>query len=207
MLDIKTLKLGIIQENCYLIETDDCLIAIDPGYYSSEISDFLNKNNKEKLILITHAHFDHIGAVSRIKQETGAMVGIGNAEKDSLNDSNMNLSKKFHIAVEKIFCDFTFESGETKEFGTTKIKSILTSGHTKGSVCYLIEDKLFSGDTLFFESYGRIDFPGGSQEDMMESFYKLCSILDDDTEVFPGHGQKTTIGHEREENPLCFWGA
>jgi len=207
MLDIKKLELGLIKENCYLVETDDVLIVIDPGYFSSKILDFFNSSSKDKLILITHAHFDHIGAVCRLQKETGAKICVCASEKDSLNNSKLNLSDRFHENIEYITPDILINDDEIIKIGNSIIKAIKTPGHTIGSVCYLIENNLFSGDTVFRESFGRTDFPGGDTGEMMESFYKLCSMLDDSVVVYPGHGETTTIGHEREENPLNFWGA
>ncbi len=204
-MEIKTVKLGIINENCYLISSNSGAVVIDPGYYSDEISDFLKLNcQKERLILITHCHFDHIGAVKKLSEEHGVKVGIGRLDSAGLSDPGLNLSHSFRIFSEPFEADILFDDNEKIEVGDLKFRVIFTPGHTKGSVCYLIGDSLFSGDTLFFESYGRTDFPGGNGEKMRESFYRLTTTLSKSVTVYPGHDKTTTIGHEIDFNPIGY---
>ena len=204
-MEIKTVKLGIINENCYLVSSDSGAVVIDPGYYSDKISDFLRENSgKERMILITHCHFDHIGAVKKLSEEHGVKVGIGRLDAGGLSDPHLNLSQSFRIFSEPFCADVLFDNNEEITVGDLKIKVIFTPGHTKGSVCYLIGNNLFSGDTLFNESYGRTDFPGGSTDEIRESFYLLTTTLSRDVTVYPGHDQKTTIGHEIDCNPIGY---
>ncbi len=205
---IEKIVIGLIKENCYLVSTDKSAIVIDPGFYSSDISDFLKENkDKDRLILITHGHFDHIGAALRLKNETGTEIAIGKDDNSMLMDNKENLSYKFHNNLEGFSADRLFNDQDEFYVGDLNIKVLQTPGHTKGSVCYLIEDKLFSGDTLFFESYGRTDFPGGDMSEMVGSFYRLMTTLDEKIEVYPGHGEKTTVEHEKKYNPMNFGSA
>ncbi len=207
-MNIKTLKLSYIAENCYLISTEKSAIVVDPGFDSSDIVDFLKENShKERLILITHAHFDHIGGAKTASEETGVKIGVGEYDAIGLKDPSVNLSGKFRSKMKPFEADFCYNDGDAFSVGDLEIKVIFTPGHTRGSVCYLINDCLFSGDTLFFESCGRTDFPGGNLGDMKESFYKLVNSLSGSTVVYPGHGEKTTIEHESENNPMGYLSA
>ncbi len=205
MIEIQRLKLHIIQVNCYLIKSKNAAVVIDPGFYSSEIVDFLNDNSdKTRMILLTHAHFDHIGAAKRIATETDTEIAIGEYDSAWLSDNKSNLSERFHIKLSPFSADFNLKDNQVITVGDMKIKVLHTPGHTPGSVCYLIEDNLFSGDTLFLESYGRTDFFGGNDSDMMQSIYFLITTLDKSVNVYPGHGEKTTIDHESKNNPMVF---
>ena len=204
-MEIKRLVLGEISVNCYLILSKKAAIVVDPGYYSSDIVDFLNSNKeKERLILLTHGHFDHIGAAKQISDETGVKIGIGEDEVTHLKNPYLNLSGSFGLPIKPFDADYTYKDGEIIAAGDLEIKVIKTPGHTKGSVCYLIKDTLLSGDMLFLESYGRTDFPGGDFDEIKESFYKLITVLDKDTRVLPGHDGPTTVAHEAEFNPLGY---
>ena len=201
-MEIKTLVLGHIHTNCYLVSTDKAAIVIDPAFISKQIEDFLTENSdKERLILLTHAHFDHIGAAPSLRENTGVKIGIGEFDNPYLADPSANLSDRFHAHIPPFFADITFCDGDKIKIGDLEIEVWHTPGHTVGSVVYLIDGVLFSGDTLFFESIGRTDFPKGNYSDMMESLEKLL-MLDDDTLVLSGHGPETTIGHERDYNPF-----
>lgn len=207
-MEIKRLILGTIEVNCYLLLSEKAAIVIDPGFYSYEISEFLNNNiDKERMILLTHSHFDHVGAAKQISDETGVKIGIGKNDAPALSDPNVNLSSVFATAFKEFKPDFNFSDMEEISVGDIKIKVFETPGHTFGSVCYLIDNHLFSGDTIFFESCGRTDFPGGSLNNIKESFYKLISNVNPDVTVYPGHGSYTTIEHEIQCNPLGYFSA
>lgn len=198
---IDTVLLGSFQVNCYLISTDKSAIVIDPGFNSSYVEDFLLKNaDKERMILLTHAHFDHIGGALQLKEKTGAKIAIGRIDEPSLSDENYNLSTLFNAYIKPFNADMLLDDGEITEIGDITLKTIHTPGHTKGSVGYLIENNLFSGDTLFNLSVGRTDFPGGNTKQLLNSVKKLFA-LDDNTKVFSGHGATTTIGYEKINNP------
>lgn len=198
---IDTVLLGSFQVNCYLISTDKSAIVIDPGFNSSYVEDFLLKNaDKERMILLTHAHFDHIGGALQLKEKTGVKIAIGRIDEPSLSDENYNLSTLFNAYIKPFNADMLLDDGEITEIGDITLKTIHTPGHTKGSVGYLIENNLFSGDTLFNLSVGRTDFPGGNTKQLLNSVKKLFA-LDDNTKVFSGHGATTTIGYEKINNP------
>lgn len=198
---IDTVLLGSFQVNCYLISTDKSAIVIDPGFNSSYVEDFLLKNaDKERMILLTHAHFDHIGGALQLKEKTGVKIAIGRIDEPSLSDENYNLSTLFNAYIKPFNADILLDDGEITEIGDITLKTIHTPGHTKGSVGYLIENNLFSGDTLFNLSVGRTDFPGGNTKQLLNSVKRLFA-LDDNTKVFSGHGATTTIGYEKINNP------
>lgn len=202
---VKTLKVGYLQTNCYiiLVGSGDAIV-VDPGGNFVAIDTVLQNNYvKSVSILITHAHFDHILAVKELSDKYGAYAVIGKGDADSLNSENnlaeaMGLEKLPEIRVDK-----TVEDGEKFELYNIPISVIATPGHTKGSVCYLIGDIIFSGDTLFRESYGRTDFPSGSYSDMKKSLSKLFS-LNGEYRVLPGHGEETSLAYERLNNPINY---
>ncbi|MBQ6825041.1 MAG: MBL fold metallo-hydrolase [Clostridia bacterium] len=200
-MEIKALPLGYIRVNCYLIKTEKAAIVIDPGYKNEKIDEFLLENeDKERLILLTHAHFDHIGALPLLRDKTGVKIAIGEDENELLADASLNLSDRFHAHIPPFSANVLLKDLEEIQVGDIKIKTIFTPGHTKGSVCYLINDILFSGDTLFFESVGRTDFPT-SDFNLLASSIKRLYVLPDETVVYSGHGESTTISHEKIFNP------
>lgn len=203
-MEIKTIPLGEIKTNCYLVSSQKAAIVIDPGFASEETESFLKANSdKEILILLTHAHFDHIGDALRLKEVASTKIAIGELDNPALSDASVNLSYMFGSQIKPFSADLLFKDGDEHRIGDLSFKVILTPGHTKGGVCYLFGDKLFSGDTLFFESVGRTDLPGGDFSVLKESVYRLFE-LDDKTAVFPGHGPETTIEHEKNHNPYVW---
>lgn len=201
---IKTLHLGLIKTNCYLISTEKAAVVIDPGFVRETPLDFLNENSdKERLILLTHAHFDHIGGAEDLREKTGVKIGIGELDAGGLADTALNLSDMFHANIAPFKPDLTFKNGEKITVGDIEFKVIETPGHTVGGVSYLTGDCLFSGDTLFEGSIGRTDFPGGDLKVLKRSVKRLVT-LPNDTKVYPGHGDFTTIARERDNN-MFVW--
>lgn len=201
-MEINVLKLGSCETNCYLISTDKAAIVIDPGVYSETVLDFLKNNmEKERMILLTHAHFDHIGGADTLRNACNTKIGIGISENDGLSDVNKNLSNLFGVNISPFSADCFFYDGEIFTVGDIEFKIIETPGHTIGGVCYLTENFLFSGDTLFYGSVGRTDFPNSDFSLLKKSVQKLYK-LKNETVVLSGHGPKTTIGYEKEHN--CF---
>lgn len=202
---IDKIVLGYISENCYLVSSDEAAIVIDPGIYDERIQAFLFENrNKQRMIILTHCHFDHIGGAKKLAEKNNIKIGIGQLENTGLNDSKINLSENFGCNIEPFSADVLFEDNKIYKIGDVSLKVIFTPGHTAGSVSYLIENSLFSGDMLFKESYGRTDFITGSISEMKKTFYKLMNELNGDIIVYPGHGEKTTISHEKEYNPINY---
>lgn len=188
--------------NCYGIVTDKAAIVVDPGKYSTELKRFLTDNaDKTRLILITHAHYDHIGGAAQLRQETGVKIAIGKNEAFALSDSSYNLSGRFTPAIAPFNADYTIDDEEEFTVGDITVKAFETPGHTMGGMCYLVNDCLFSGDMLFYETVGRVDLPGGNMHEMKESLDRIMWLLDDSVKVYSGHGEMTTIGHERQCNP------
>lgn len=191
MLKIHAMALGDYQTNCYIIHeaaSAKCCV-IDPGYQAADILRYLQENGLElEAILLTHGHFDHVGAVRALAAETDCEVYI----------SDKDLSLPPMITAGKLYYTKTFES--TLQLAGLTIHVIPTPGHTPGSVCLLAEDAMFSGDTLFAGSCGRTDLPGGSWADISKSLKSLAALAGD-YNVYPGHGQSTTLSEERKYNP------
>lgn len=192
-MEITTLTLGDYMTNCYIFrqeQSSKCCI-VDPGYESGRILDLLQEKNLEpEAILLTHGHFDHVGAVQDLAAETDCDVYISDAD----------LSLPPMITNGRLYYTHTYPASGTLNLAGLTIRVLPTPGHTPGSVCLLVEDTMFSGDTLFQGSCGRTDFPGGSWEQMAASL-KTLAALPGDYRVLPGHGNSTTLEQERKSNP------
>lgn len=203
-MNILTYSCGDLAANCYIIETDTDAVIIDPGFLEKGIVDHINTNpGKIKLIMLTHGHFDHIFAAEKVKNMTGADIVIGQGDELALISDDFNLSSGFGSLYGSIGNNTKNErlvlDGDTLTVGCMEFKVIATPGHSPGGVCYLVENNLFSGDTLFAGSIGRTDFPHSNVSDMLKSLEKL-KAFDNDIKVYPGHGESTTIGIEKESN-------
>ena len=199
---------GPLPTNCYLL-TDDVTgktAIIDPGFISAELTSAILTANADvenvKLILLTHGHFDHIMGVAEIKKLTHAKVCIYSDDMMFTTDNSLNLSTMMIPAPMQTFtADVALNDGDVIELGSLSIRVIYTPGHTVGSCCYLVEDALFTGDTLMKCSCGRTDFPTGSYPQMLDSLARLKN-LEGDYHVYPGHDCETTLGYERKNNPF-----
>ncbi len=193
---------NIWMTNCYFLETEMAAIVIDPGYKRESITEFLRTNEgKERLILLTHGHFDHIGGAEYLRNETGVPIGIGAFDEPALRDNELNCAVNFKREINPFNADFKYNDGDLITVGDITLRVILTSGHTVGGVCYLGEGCIFTGDTLFKESIGRDDFPGGDFASLEDSVKRLY-ILPDETVIYAGHGESSTIGNEKKNNPF-----
>ena len=190
-MEILVMPVGSYQTNCYILQQEgreDCVL-IDPGFDHKEILEMTEKQGKKiSAILLTHGHFDHVGAVRKIAEKTGCPVYLHPAEK----------KLPVFMTAGPLYSTDGYEDTVTAAGLTFQV--IPTPGHTPGSVCLLCEGMLFSGDTLFAGSCGRTDFPGSDPKEMVESLKKLRE-LPGDYRVFPGHGEATTLSFERENNP------
>lgn len=199
---IKRIDPGFGSCNTYIIfdEKSGDGVMVDPGGFAEKlIAETAGVNIK--YIILTHAHFDHIGALEKVAQITGAPVVAYEDEAASLTDVKYNLCSLAGVPENKKGADITVSDGETLQVGDVMLKFIHTPGHTKGCMCFFAGEKdLITGDTLFAGSIGRTDFEGGSFDVIKKSLAKLCE-LDDDVKIYPGHGEESTIGFEKLTNP------
>lgn len=210
---VQTLVVNDMQTNCYIVKDEDTneAIIIDPGDEADYIIDTLQKNAcNVKAILLTHGHFDHIGAVEELKHKLNVPIYAHQNEQMILQNSDFNLSGSFGSKKVELSADNLFEDGDIFNFGNIALKVIHTLGHTPGGVSYYIEKEniLFSGDTLFFLSIGRTDFPYGNYQALIASIKDKLFLLPDETKVYTGHGESTNIGKEKQSNPCildAFW--
>lgn len=197
---VKTLPLGPAMANCYMVKTDDAAIVIDPAEFKEELVEFLNSFDN-KIILLTHCHFDHISGAEVLREKTGAKIAIHESDALGLSDSKLNAGDFFGFYVPPFTADMTLKDGEKIILGNTQIDVVLTNGHTEGSVCYIINDCMFSGDTFFEGTVGRCDLPTGDYNKLLASLEKLKNFSDNDYTVYSGHGNKTTLQKEIAYNP------
>ncbi|MBS6610036.1 MULTISPECIES: MBL fold metallo-hydrolase [Peptoniphilus] len=203
-MEYKIIKLvvGDLQENCFILfdENKDAFI-VDPGDSSKNIINVIEKNNLSiKFILLTHGHFDHVGAVAALKEKYNVPIYLSEKDKNFLEKPEEVRASAFGIQIEPAKVDYFVKDKDEIKFSQDIIKVIETPGHTIGSVCYLFKNLLFSGDTLFNGSIGRTDFPESDHNLMMESLKKLKN-LDDDIFVLSGHGPESQMNYEKNSNP------
>lgn len=201
MLKVKCAVFGRLDNNCYLItdEKSGKAALIDCTDDSEKMRDFIGDVDL-KYILLTHGHFDHIGGVKGIKEITGAVVVISKEDAPMLGSGKLSLAAfcgEHHISSS---ADIEVTDGDTITLGDSELTVISTPGHTKGGVCYVCDDKLFTGDTLFYCSCGRTDFPGGSGSEIIDSLKRLAD-LDGNYAVYPGHDKQSSLDFERKNNP------
>ncbi len=194
-------KFGSMDNNCSLIidEKTNQSALVDCNEFSQKMIDMIGDTDL-KYILLTHGHFDHIIGVKSVKEKYGAQVVISKEDEPMLNSAKLSLAVFCNAPQNNVDADIIVKDGDEITLGKTKIKAMATPGHTSGSVCYIAENCIFSGDTLFYCSCGRTDFPSGSPEQMMSSLQKL-KALDGDYKVYTGHNNLTTLDFERKNNP------
>ena len=192
-MQMHTMALGAYQTNCYLAwgEDSDKCIVIDPGYEPQTVVAKAAKLGKEiAAILLTHGHFDHVGAVRAVAADTDCDVYLC-AE---------DLCMPPQLTAGPLYYTHTYTEEDVLDLAGLSIRVLHTPGHTPGSVCLMVEDTLFSGDTLFQDSCGRTDLPGGSWATILQSLKRLAQLEGDYT-VCPGHGPATTLAEEKRYNP------
>ena len=204
---ITNLPSGALQANTYLAvdeKTNEGFI-VDPGGYNKVLTKEVRDNDvKIKYIILTHGHSDHICGVNEHKAEfPDAKIVAYKDEEAMLENPNLNQSPGFGVPY-STKADILVSDGDELKVGDVTLKFIHTPGHTEGGMCIYVKEAkaLFSGDTLFRQSIGRTDFPGGSYKEIMDSIRKKLFLLPDDTNVFPGHMGMTSIGFEKENTPF-----
>jgi hydroxyacylglutathione hydrolase len=207
MIDVRAFTVGPIQENCYFVRRPGAAeaVIVDPGEEASrllEAVDGLGISSVEA-ILVTHCHFDHIGAVRAIHDATGAPVYVPELEREILADIDSFTPLGFG-PFESYDADHTVAGGETLELAEMSFDVRFTPGHSPGHVTYVIRDEeaLLSGDVLFQSSVGRTDLPGGDWPTLLASIESLIEEFSPETRVYPGHMGVTTLGNERMTNPF-----
>ena len=201
MINIIKLSLGAYQTNTYIVHEKNAksCAVIDPGYQADTILEKVRALGLTvDAVLLTHGHFDHVGAVEEIVAATGCALWM--SERDWSQFPNP-VTAYFYPIANCDFCEVNFcEEGEEISAGGLRFRVLDTPGHTHGSVCFRCGNALFSGDTLFAGSCGRTDLPGGSGKLLRQSLARL-SGLEDDLYVYPGHGESTTLAEEKRYNP------
>lgn len=202
-MNIIKLTLGEIQENCYIVEAPSkTALVIDPGAEGEIVESELERNGLAlRKILLTHGHFDHMGAAAYLKEKTAAQVYIGRQDEDMLSDTQKSGAYLApHIHFHAVEADARVGDGDEISQGSMKIKVFATPGHSAGSVCYIIEDCIFAGDTVFKGSVGRTDLYSGDAGQQWKILKKL-SGLKGDYKLYCGHGEDTTLDEEKKSNP------
>ncbi len=202
---IKTVNNYYTDENTYIVYDENTKngFVIDPGYKCDGILKSAEDDGiKIKYIFITHCHYDHISDLEPLREKTGALLVSGDKASINITDPDINLSLSglgYVLSAKK--SDIVLGDGEEFKIDGINVKCIYTPGHTNCGVCYLVDNKkLFTGDTLFLRSIGRSDLPTGNQDTLVNSIKTKIYALDDEIEVFPGHGESSSVGYEKKFN-------
>ena len=199
---VEKIVVGELSENCHFLieENGECLI-IDPGDEGEKIAEYISENSLSlKGILLTHGHFDHIMATHFLKEKYNCPVVMGECDVEMIGNDEKNMGAYMGYHPKPFEVSKKVNDGDVVDISTFRINVIATPGHTKGSVCYLVENFLFCGDTLFKNCVGRTDLYGGNSVVLMKSLEKLKN-LNENLITFSGHGESSTIAKEKQNNP------
>ena len=208
MIDVRMFTVGPVQENCFIVRSKDSgkALIVDPGEEADRLLRAVADLEIEKVeaILVTHTHFDHVGAVAPVAQATGAPVYCPELEREVLANVMDYVPWPGFGPFESYEADHTVAGGETLDLAGMKLEVLFTPGHSPGHVTYAIRDEraLFSGDVLFQGSVGRVDLPGGDWPTLLSSIQSLVDQFEPETVVYPGHMGITTLEQERATNPF-----
>jgi len=194
MMQVTRLPLGVYQTNCYIIYEENAAscCVLDPGGEAKKVLEFMNLRNLTlDAILLTHGHFDHVGAVKELHEATGCKVYL----------CTEDLSMPVKWTAGELFYTDAYGEGDELDLAGLHIRVLHTPGHTPGSVCLMVDDSIFSGDTLFAGSCGRTDLPGGDGDVILTSLRRLAQLEEDYT-VYPGHSASTKLAREKQYNPF-----
>ncbi|MBQ2890400.1 MAG: MBL fold metallo-hydrolase [Clostridia bacterium] len=203
MIKLEKFVTGKLFTNCYVLGDTDSKEAyvFDAPAHGDKIYDFVtNLGFKIKAVILTHGHFDHLLGLAKLIELSEAPVYMSEDEAELVNNKEFNLTAFFRADIPQIVIDKKLKDGDVLTLGEHEIKVIHTPGHTIGCLCFLTGDILISGDTLFEGSVGRVDHMTGDMDEEIKSVREKLMVLPDETQVFPGHGNMTTIGRERKEN-------
>lgn len=205
---LKSFIAGMLENNNYLLIDEESkeAVLVDCSEYLPKIKNILQEYDANlKYVLITHGHFDHILGLNDLKKDFPNTVIVAPLDDKELIEDIETFLDRFiggFGRVEVPHIDSYVSESDILEINNQKIQIISTPGHTKGSVCYFVDDKLFSGDTIFLESVGRTDLPGGSFEQIKKSVKTVLDKFEDSVQIYPGHGDATSVAHEKQYNPV-----
>jgi glyoxylase-like metal-dependent hydrolase (beta-lactamase superfamily II) len=200
---IRRLLVGALGTNCYILKSGEELAVIDPGGDAETIlAETKELGGTVKYVIDTHGHIDHIAANREVMEATGAELLVHELDARLLAHPDRNLSSMMGVRFTSPAPKRLLREGDKVVVGKDEMTVLHTPGHTPGGICLLASTYAFTGDTLFVDSIGRVDFPGGSEEQIMASLARLQAVLSKDTEIYPGHGEPGTFGRALLVNPF-----
>lgn len=203
MSQVIRIVVGEIATNCYLLHSNEEIAVIDPGFEAIKILDKAKTlEGKITHIINTHGHIDHIGANKLIKEMTNAKIYIHKDDAELLIHPAKNLSLLVGEFVQSPAADVILNENDIVKVGSVELKVIHTPGHTQGGICLVADKFVFTGDTLFFDSIGRTDFPDADEKKMFESLKRLKGLLSDEMVIYPGHGDWGSFSEIKRVNPF-----